>query len=131
MVNLKKTIEKVKVTNILVEELLCNLSLLSASSQNHSSVNVTCIVEFLLHGHPETVAVRIAVLFLSVKGGRPVLGAHHPDVVKSLGQHHYHWHLNESVMMVCFHKTLTATFSCHTIAQKSTRVESMVPWVTM
>ena len=112
--------------------------MLSASSQKHSPMNVTCIVEFLLDGHPKTVTVRIAVLLLSVEGGGPVLGAHHPDIVESLRQHHYHRHLNGSIMIdgnrpeeagICFYKTFT--FSCHTIAQKSTRVESMVPWVTM
>ena len=118
---------------------MLNLSLFSSSSQKHSSVNITCVVEFLLDGHPEAVTVWIAVLLLSVQGGWPVLGAHHTDVVEGLRQHHHHRHLAWRDIVIQKYLIdfgdkevkLSNTFSCQTIAQKSTRVVSMVPWVTM
>ena len=121
---------------------MLNLSLFSFSSQNHSTMNITCVVEFLLDGHPEAVTVWIAVLLLSVQGGWPVLGAHHTDVVEGLRQHHHHRHLewrgycdteisDRDLRVVVIIKAIMNTFSCQTIAQKSTRVVSMVPWVTM
>ena len=102
MVNLEKPVKvKVKQYSSGKGKLIFDPSLLSASSQKHSPMNVTCIVKFFLDGHPETVAiVRIGVLLLPVKRGRPVLCAHHPDVVKSLCQHHYDRHLNQSIRIV-------------------------------
>ena len=62
-------------------------------------MNVACVVELLLDGDPETIAILVAILFLPVKRGRPVLGTHHPDVVKGLCQHHNNGHLERKIWM--------------------------------